>query len=62
MFPNERHVKWQPAHRLAVYRRNLPWFDFWLKNEMPTDPALIEEAGRWKAMQENWSRTIADER
>ena len=21
---------WQPAHRLAIYRRNLAWFDFWL--------------------------------
>jgi len=27
VFPDEHHVKWQPAHRLAVYRRNLAWFD-----------------------------------
>lgn len=56
IFPNEDHIKWQPAHRLAVYRRNIAWFDFWLKNEMPTDPAQLEEAGRWKAMRDNWPR------
>lgn len=32
VFPNEFHFKWQPAHRLAVYERNLRWFDFWLRN------------------------------
>ena len=30
VFPDEHHIKWQPAHRLAIYRRNLAWFDFWL--------------------------------
>jgi dipeptidyl aminopeptidase/acylaminoacyl peptidase len=31
VFPGEHHVKWQPAHRLAVYERSLDWFDFWLR-------------------------------
>lgn len=31
VFPNEHHIKWQPAHRLAVYERNIRWFDFWLR-------------------------------
>ncbi|MDV3482005.1 Atxe2 family lasso peptide isopeptidase [Sphingobium yanoikuyae] len=31
VFPDEHHVKWQPAHRLAVYQRNLSWFDHWIK-------------------------------
>lgn len=31
VFPNEHHVKWQPAHRLAAYERNLRWFDYWLR-------------------------------
>lgn len=31
VFPNEFHFKWQPAHRLAAYERNLRWFDFWLR-------------------------------
>jgi len=30
VFPNERHIKWQPAHRAAIYRRNLDWFARWL--------------------------------
>src|SRR3546814_16407513 len=61
-FPDEDHIKWQPAHRLAVYERNLAWFNFWLKNEMPTDPAQLDEAGRWKAMKDNWPRKpTADE-
>jgi dienelactone hydrolase len=32
VFPDERHVKWQPAHRLAIYHRALDWFDFWLRD------------------------------
>jgi dipeptidyl aminopeptidase/acylaminoacyl peptidase len=31
VFPNEHHIKWQPAHRVAVYSRNIRWFDFWLR-------------------------------
>ena len=27
-YPNEFHFKWQPAHRQAVYDRNLDWFSF----------------------------------
>src|SRR3546814_17530678 len=27
VFPGELHNKWQPAHRLAVYTRNIDWFD-----------------------------------
>lgn len=31
VFPGEGHVKLQPAHRLAVYERNLAWFLRWFK-------------------------------
>lgn len=31
VFPKEYHLKWQPAHRLAIYNRNLQWFDYWLR-------------------------------
>lgn len=44
VFPDEQHIKWQAAHRLAVYERNIAWFDFWLKNIAPQDP---ETAKRW---------------
>ncbi|WP_222887015.1 Atxe2 family lasso peptide isopeptidase [Sphingobium sp. PNB] len=39
VFPNEYHVKWQPVHRLAVYERNLKWFNFWL--------CSVGEPGEW---------------
>lgn len=29
IFPDEYHVKWQPAHRMAVYRRNLATLAAW---------------------------------
>jgi len=50
IFPDEKHVKWQPSHKLAVYERNVAWFKFWLKNEMPTGSRLQGEAERWKLM------------
>lgn len=54
IFPGEDHIKSQPAHRLAIYRRNLAWFNFWLKDEFPLDPAQKEEVSRWKKMREEW--------
>jgi len=53
VFPGETHVKWQPAHRLAVYRRSLAWFDFWLKNE---DPESAEERRRWNGLRDDVRR------
>ena len=48
VFPNEYHVKWQPAHRLAIYNRNLDWFRFWLQDYEDPDPAKIEQYTRWR--------------
>jgi dipeptidyl aminopeptidase/acylaminoacyl peptidase len=50
VFPDERHVKWQPAHRRAIYERNLDWFDFWLRGRKDPDPAKAEQYRRWDAM------------
>lgn len=47
MFPDEHHVKWQPAHRLAIYRRSLDWFDYWLNNIRSSDPARQSELKHW---------------
>lgn len=49
VFPGEHHVKWQPAHRLAVYRRSLAWFQFWLGNSEAVD-ASKEDLSRWEAL------------
>lgn len=35
VFPDEHHAIWQPAHRLAAYRRNLAWFERWLMPKVP---------------------------
>ncbi|MBV5270312.1 MAG: prolyl oligopeptidase family serine peptidase, partial [Afipia sp.] len=56
IFPDEYHVKWRPAHRMAVYRRNLAWFDFWLKDQRPSDRAHRVEAERWSEMREKWQK------
>lgn len=50
LFEGEHHVKWQPAHRLAIYHRNVDWFDFWLRGVEDPDPAKSEQYRRWRAM------------
>jgi hypothetical protein len=50
VFPGEPHVKWQPAHRMAIYERNLDWFAFWLRDEGPDAPRREKEAARWAEM------------
>jgi len=50
VFPDEHHVKWHPAHRLAIYERDVAWFDFWLNNKVATDPARQPEIRRWEAL------------
>ena len=54
VYPHEEHVKWEPAHRLAVYRRNLDWFDFWFKGSAPGAPPA--EISRWNAMKDLMSQ------
>lgn len=39
VFPDEYHIFWQPAHRLAVYKRTIAWFEF-LLHERPVEPTL----------------------
>ncbi|WP_313802591.1 Atxe2 family lasso peptide isopeptidase [Sphingobium sp.] len=51
VFPEEHHVKRQPAHRLAIYMRNLDWFDFWLRGRSPTlAPDHVAAGERWQAL------------
>ncbi|WP_232491730.1 Atxe2 family lasso peptide isopeptidase [Novosphingobium kaempferiae] len=50
VFPGEHHMKWQPAHRAAIYRRNIDWFTFWLQNRSDDDPSKDEQYRRWEAM------------
>lgn len=55
VYPDEHHYKWQPAHRLAVYERNLDWFGFWLHDREDPDPAKAGQYRRWRAMRSSMS-------
>ena len=50
VFPGEFHLKWQPAHRRAIYERNLDWFAFWLQGRKDADPMKAAQYGRWDAL------------
>ncbi len=49
VFPDETHVKWQPAHRLAIYRRNVCWFEYWLSTPS-ADVCDAADLRRWAAL------------
>lgn len=50
VFPGEHHIKWQPAHRLAIYRRGLDWFDYWLRGIRSTSLDRQSELADWDAL------------
>jgi dipeptidyl aminopeptidase/acylaminoacyl peptidase len=52
IFPDEYHVKWQPAHRFAIYNRNLDWFRFWLQDVEDPDVSKSKQYERWRALRE----------
>ena len=47
VYPDERHVKWQPLHRYNIYRRNIQWMKFWLQGEIVEDPVDPDQYQRW---------------
>ncbi len=47
IYPDEYHVKWQPAHRYMVYTRNIDWFNFWLRDVEDAVPGKVEQYKRW---------------
>lgn len=46
-YPGEYHARWQPAHRLATYRRSLDWLDFWLRDVRSDAPDRQSEIKEW---------------
>lgn len=50
VYPGEHHIKWQSAHRAAVYERNLDWFAFWLQGRIDPDLSKREQYRRWQAL------------
>lgn len=55
-YPNEYHARWQPAHRLATYRRSLDWFDFWLRGVRSSDPDRQSELKEWERLKREAGR------
>lgn len=52
VFPDEYHMKWQPAHRLAIYNRNIDWMNFWLRGVEDHDPVKAPQYERWRALRD----------
>ena len=50
VFPDERHVKWYPAHRHSIYDRNLAWFQFWLRDRKKVKKEYPRYYERWSSM------------
>jgi dienelactone hydrolase len=50
VYPDEYHVKRWPAHRFAIYERNLDWLRFWLQDYEDPDPAKAEQYRRWREL------------
>jgi len=57
VYPDENHVKWQPAHRRATYLRSLQWFDYWLRGLKSGAPIVEDQYRQWDALRQ--ARTVA---
>jgi len=60
VFPDEHHVKWHPAHRLAAYERYIAWFDFWLNGRTAVDAARLPEIRRWETLRKQAALLAVD--
>ena len=56
VYPDEFHIKWQPAHRAIIYDRNLAWLAFWLQNKRLRDLVSAETLQRWDTMRAAFQR------
>lgn len=57
VYPHEPHIKVQPQHKLAIYRRNLDWFRYWLLDGGTESDGTLgekEEWNGWQKMRSNW--------
>lgn len=50
VFPDETHIRWQPAHQLATYDRTLDWFDFWLLGKKDPSPEKAAQYLDWEGL------------
>ena len=57
-FPDEAHLKIQPRHQFAVYRRNLDWFRYWLQDMRDPDPALAAQYRGWDELRRRRASSV----
>ena len=50
VYADEFHLKWQPAHRLSIYRRNVDWYRFWLLDQATATTGRADQFRRWRAL------------
>ncbi len=50
VFPDDYHVLFQPAHRLAAYRRVVDWFDFWFNDRIDPAPEKASQYQAWQGL------------
>ncbi|AOH85635.1 hypothetical protein AWL63_18510 [Sphingomonas panacis] len=62
IFPGEYHVKWQPAHRLSIYERNLDWFDYWMRDIRQFPRTRTSDLAHWEDLRKTASAQEGGER
>ncbi|HLT91484.1 MAG TPA: Atxe2 family lasso peptide isopeptidase [Woeseiaceae bacterium] len=60
VYPDEGHIKWQPAHRVSVYQRNIDWLKFWLEGIEDPDPAKRAQYARWRELRDRHAESRAN--
>jgi hypothetical protein len=50
VYPQETHLKWQPAHIHSIMTRNIDWFRFWLQDIEDPSPDKQEQYASWREL------------
>ena len=50
VYLQENHYKQIPSNRLAIYRLNLQWLNFWLRSIEDPEPMDVGQYSRWRKM------------
>lgn len=58
VFPDDYHVLFQPAHRLAAYHRVVDWFDFWFNDRIDPAPEKTRQYQVWNRLRASTSQNM----
>ena len=59
VFPDDYHVLFQPAHRLAAYHRVVDWFDFWFNDRLDPARENTEQYQVWQGLRASAAKTLS---